>query len=56
MNAMMNQTLICYCEICDKTIIFKSETKYINSKSLKYNRNMVSLLKSMDSINQKLME
>ena len=33
MNALMNETLIWYCDICDKTNNIKSKSKHINSSS-----------------------
>ena len=33
MNAIMNQTQLWYCDICDKRIIIKSKSKHINSKA-----------------------
>ena len=32
MNAIMNETQLWYCDLCDKTINFKRKSKHINSK------------------------
>ena len=38
MNAIVNQTRLSYCCICDETIYFKNEVKHLNSKSDKHKK------------------
>ena len=45
MNALMNETGIWFCEICDKTINFKSKSKHINLKTHKHKQKDGTLVK-----------
>ena len=36
MNAMMKETQLWYCDICDETISYKIKSKHINSKAHKH--------------------
>ena len=57
MNAIVNQTqLICYCEICDETVIVESKSKFINSKTHKHKQKSATVLKEYDSNNAVVVE
>ena len=56
MNAIMNETRLWFCDICDKTNNIKSKSEHTISKSLIYKKNMVLLLKIMIFLDQKLMK
>ena len=55
MNAILSETQLWFCDFCDKTINFNSESKFFKSKAQKHKKNMVSLLQNMKLLNQKVM-
>ena len=57
MSAIMNETQLWFCDICDKTINIEKESKYFSSKTNKNTKKKkVPLLTKLKLINQKLMK
>ena len=50
MNAILNQTELWFCEICDTTNNIKSESKHTNSKSHKHKAKYGGVVKKNDNI------
>ena len=50
-NSILNQTLLWYCEICDKTTKIKSKSKCTISKSHKHKRTYGTVVKQYEFIN-----
>ena len=61
MNAIKNETRLCYCDICDKTIKIKCKSKHLISKMDKHKKEFGIVVKKyeftrpdMDEVNSKL--
>ena len=54
MEAIVKETQLWYCDLCDKTSDIKKESKQINSKTHIHKTYRVLLLKINNLVNQKL--
>ena len=52
MNAIINKIQLLYCDICDKTIKIKSESKHLNSKSHQHKENYGIFAKKYELLDQ----
>ena len=56
MIAILNETRLWYCDICEKTIIIEIKSKYIFSKSQKYKNENGTVIKEYEFINPDIVE
>ena len=52
MNGLKNEIRLWYCDICDKTIINKSKSRQINSKTHKHKQKHGIVVKAYEFLNE----
>ena len=50
MNAKLNETRLCYCNLCDKKTNFKNESRLINSKTHEHKQKYGTVVKEYEFI------